>query len=62
MHLFSRHSVVLRSYAFFFLYMKSDIESSSDLFGKQKTRAEPFCIANGDAFYLLKFMSRSSSQ
>lgn len=48
MYLFSRHAVVLRSCGS--LYMKSDIESSSDLFGKHKTRADLFCIANGYVF------------
>lgn len=48
MHLFSRHVVVLRSCGS--LYMKSDIESSSDLFGKHKARADLFCIANGYVF------------
>lgn len=43
-----------------FLLMESDVESSSDLFVKQKTRAKPFCIANQDAFYLLWFMWRTS--
>lgn len=42
MHLFSRHAVVLRSCGS--LYMKPDIESSSDLFRKHKTRADLFAL------------------
>lgn len=44
-----------------FWCMKSGIESSSNLFGEPKTRAEAFCIANWDAIYLLWIMRRSSS-